>query len=90
MDPCGRCPCPDIIMAGGMGSPPILALGICMPARTKSPLACMPQQTARHGLSCRQWYMICIHFAAWRRWGISFRRLGSHLQSMPAIHLLQQ
>lgn len=30
--PCGPCLCPCITMAGGMGSPAILAPGICMPA----------------------------------------------------------
>lgn len=28
----GPCPGPDIIIAGGMGSPAMLALGICIPA----------------------------------------------------------
>lgn len=31
----GPCPCPGIIMAGGMGSPAITPPGICIPAKSK-------------------------------------------------------
>ena len=44
----GPCPGPGIIIAGGMGSPDMLALGICIPAFRQD----FASQTAQYRATC--------------------------------------